>query len=148
VEAMMISATQSREPRSHPSSADVASDTIAGPWADISPEGVLSLRDRGLLARTQEAYDLRSYIEREAANDGCICVVEAKWEDGELDLLFVVEGDLYDGESAALPIVHRLQSIFPSIAFDVMILPASSHDPHFRWGVASEVLYRRGQATT
>jgi|GEM_PF-2463180 len=125
----MVSATQSREPRSYPSSADVAFDTVAGAWRDVSP-------------------DLRSYIKREAANHGCICVVEAKWEDGELDLLFVVEGDLYDGESAALPIVHRLQSIFPSIAFDVMILPASSHGPHFRWGVASEVLYRREQATT
>ena len=125
----MVSATQSREPRSHPSSADVAFDSIAGAWRDISP-------------------DLGSYIEGEAANHGCISLVEGKWEDGELDLLFVVDGDLYEGESAALPIVHRLQSIFPSIAFDVMILPASSHGPQFRWGVASEVFYRRQQATT
>jgi len=62
--------------------------------------------------------------------------------------LFVVEGDLYDCESAVLPIVHRLQSIFPSIAFDVMVLPASSHSPQFRWGATSEVFYRRQQATT
>jgi hypothetical protein len=113
----------------------------------VSVEWVLSLRDRGLLAPIG-AYDLRSYIEREAANHGCISIVEGKWEDGELDLLFVVEGDLYDCESAVLPIVHRLQSIFPSIAFDVMILPAPSYDPQFRWGVASEVFYRRQQATT
>jgi len=126
----MVSATQSRGARSHPSSADVEFDRVAG-----------------LLARV-EAYDLRSYIEGESANHGCISVVEAKWEDGELDLLFVVEGDLYEGESAVLPIVHRLQSIFPSIAFDVMILPASSYGPHFGWGATSEVLYRRQQATT
>jgi len=126
----MVSATQSRGAGTHPSSADVPFDTIAGLLAHV------------------EAYDLRSYIEGEAANHGCISLVEAKWEDGELDLLFVVDGDLYEGESAALPIVHRLQNIFPSIAFDVMILPASSYGPHFRWGVASEVLYRRQQATT
>ncbi|MCJ7509712.1 MAG: hypothetical protein MUP14_02325 [Dehalococcoidia bacterium] len=143
----MVSATESRETRSHPSSADAASDGIAGAWRDISLDAVLRLRDRGLLAQI-EAYDLRSYIQGEAANHGCICLVEGKWEDGEIDLLFVVEGDLYDGESAVLPIVHRLQCTFPSIAFDVMVLPASSHDPHSRWGTASEVFYRRQQATT
>jgi len=143
----MVSATESREARSYPSSADVGSDRIAGAWPGISPDAVLSLRDRGLLARI-EVYDLRSYIKAEAANHGCICLVEGKWEDGELDLLFVVDGDLYEGESAVLPVVHRLQCTFPSIAFDVMILPASSHGPHFRWGTPSEVFYRRQQATT
>jgi hypothetical protein len=143
----MVSATRSRKASSHPSSADAGFDTIADAWPDISPESILSLRDRGLLAHV-EAYDLRSYIKGEAANHGCITVVEGKWEDGELDLLFVVEGDLYDGESAALPIVHGLQSIFPTIGFDVMILPACSHTPDFRWGPASEVFYRRQQATT
>jgi len=143
----MVSTTHSREATRPSGTADVPSAAIAGAWLDVSPEWVLSLRDRGLLART-EAYDLRSFIERESANHGCISVVQGKWEDGELDLLFVVEGDLYDCESAVLPIVHRLQSIFPSIAFDVMILPASSYGPQLPWGTACEVFYRRQQATT
>jgi hypothetical protein len=143
----MVSTTQSREATSHLASADLPSVAVAGVSRDLELEWLLSLIDRGLLARTQP-YDLRSYIEREAANHGCICLVEGKWEDGEMDLLFVVDGDLYEGESAVLPVVHRLQSIFPSIAFDVMVLPVSSHGPHFRWGMASEVLYRREQTTT
>jgi hypothetical protein len=137
----VVSATQSRETRSHPSSADVAFDPIADAWRDLSPQPVLSL------ARTQ-AYDLRSYIKREAANDDCISVVVADWEEDGVDLLFVVEGDLYDGESAVLPIMHRLRSIFRSVAFDLLVLPASAYDAQFRWGVASEVFYRREQATT
>ena len=143
----MVSTTHSRETTRPSGSGDVPSAAIAGAWHDVSLEWVLSLRDTGLLAPVQ-GYDLRSYIEREASNHGCISLVEGKWEDGELDLLFVVDGDLYDCESTVLPIVHRLQSIFRSIAFDVMILPASSHDPHFRWGAASEAFYRRQQATT
>jgi hypothetical protein len=143
----MVSTTLSREATRLSDSADAPPAAIGGAWRDVSLEWVLSLRDTGLLAPVQ-GYDLRSYIEREASNHGCISLVEGKWEDGELDLLFVVDGDLYDCESAVLPIVHRLQSIFRSIAFDVMILPASSHGPEFGWGGASEVFYHQQQATT
>ena len=96
----------------------------------------------------QQRAEVKSLLSRESASQGSIVAVLGDWQDGEIDLVFVVEGDLYDGESAALPIMRRLRAGFPSIAFDVMILPASSRGPHFRWGIAPEVLYRRQQAST
>lgn len=95
--------------------------------------------------RQQEQGELRSYISREAAKHECISLVASDWEEDGADLLFVVDGDLYDGESAVLPIVHGLTSAFPNVALDLMILPASAYDAEFRWGTASEVLYRRQQ---
>jgi hypothetical protein len=96
----------------------------------------------------QQHAEVRSFLWREAARHDCVSVVVGDWEDDGVDLLFVVEGDLYDGESAVLPIMRRLRSAFPSIAFDVMILPERIYTPQFPWGDASEVLYRRQQAMT
>lgn len=98
--------------------------------------------------RQQEQVELRSYISREAAKQECISVVVGDWQEDGADLLFVVEGDLYDGESAVLPIAHALTTTFPNVALDLMVLPAFLYDAEFRWGTASEVLYRRQQATT
>jgi hypothetical protein len=86
---------------------------------------------------------VRSFLWREAARHDCISVVVGDWEDDGVDLLFVVEGDLYDGESAVLPIVHGLMSAFPNVAIDLMVLPASAYHAPSAWGTTPEVLYQR-----
>jgi len=96
----------------------------------------------------QQRAEVRSFLSRQTARHDCISVVVGDWEEDTVDLLFVVEGDLYDGESAVLPIMRRLRSAFPSVAFDVMVLPERIYTPQFPWGDTSEVLYRRQQAMT
>lgn len=86
---------------------------------------------------------LKPLVAGRAAAAPCILTVLADYRPDAIDLLFVVEGDLYDGESAALPIFRDLLSAFPQLAFDGMVLPASRFTKEFRWGEAPEVLYSR-----
>lgn len=96
--------------------------------------------------RKSQREALQRFIPREAEKLGCILVVQADYREDAIDLLFVVEGDLYDGESAVLPILSRLYDNFPDIPLDFMVLPAARYNPEFRWGVSSEVLFtRKGQ---
>jgi|SRR3990172_8796915 len=87
--------------------------------------------------------DLRSYVAREAAKRPCISTVVAEYRSDAIDLLFVVEGDLYDGETVVLRLERDLRHNFPDLSFDLMVLPASRYGPDFRWGSNSEVLFRR-----
>lgn len=86
---------------------------------------------------------VQSFIAREAAKLGCVRAVIADRRQDALDILFVVEGDLFEGERTVLPLMRRLRDNFPDIPFDVMVLPAPRYPKGFRWGQAPRTLFER-----
>ncbi len=57
-------------------------------------------------------------------------------------MLFVVEGDLYEGETQALSIMPRLRRSFPNYYFDVMVIPAAVQKAIQTWGGRPETIYQ------
>ncbi len=66
--------------------------------------------------------DIHKFITRESAGSNCIVAVKSDSLDNVLDLLFVVRGDLFEGERAVMAFMRRLRDRFPDMLFDVMVL--------------------------
>ena len=86
---------------------------------------------------------IESFLAREAAKLECVLTIEADARQDAFDVLFVVEGDLFDGERTVLPLMRRLRENFPNTPFDVMVLPASRYSESFRWGQAPRTAFQR-----
>ena len=78
-----------------------------------------------------------------AADTRLIKKTLADYREDTIDLLFVVEGDLYEGETQALSLMPRIRESFPTKDFDLMVLPASAFTQDFKWGTHGEVVYER-----
>ncbi len=86
---------------------------------------------------------IRRLVGREAAKCGCVKAVMVDRREDALDVLFVVDGDLFAGERAVLPLMRRLREELPDTAFDVMVMPSSRLSQGFRWGRAPRTLFER-----
>lgn len=91
----------------------------------------------------QERASLGSFVAALAADTRLITKVLADYSEDTVDLLFVVEGDLYEGETEALSLMRRIRRNFPSREFDLMVLPASAFSRDFKWGSNGEVVFER-----
>lgn len=91
----------------------------------------------------QNGRAIESLLAREAAKLECVLTIKADARQDELDILFVVEGDLFDGERAVLPLMRRLRDNFSNVPFDVMVLPASRYSEKFRWGETPRTIFQR-----
>lgn len=88
---------------------------------------------------------VQRFIAREAAKLNCVVAVKADYRQDALDVLFVVDGDLFEGERTVLPLMRRLRDTFPDIPFDVMVLPAYRYGKGFTWGQKPVTLFRARQ---
>jgi len=94
-------------------------------------------------AKLNQYNAVQHLIVQEAAKMECVLAIRADDRQDALDILFVVEGDLFQGERKVLPLMRRLRDNFPDIPFDVMVLPASRYTKGFRWGQATKTLFER-----
>lgn len=99
----------------------------------------------GLKGRNQAAAKpaLSAFVQREAATLECLLAVHMDCREDAVDLLFVVSGDLFEGERTVLPLMRRLRDNFPDVPFDVMVMPASRYNANFKWGIGSTLLFER-----
>ncbi|MFQ5880088.1 MAG: hypothetical protein ACE5IZ_07955 [Dehalococcoidia bacterium] len=86
---------------------------------------------------------LRTFLSNACRQVPLVKFVLSDFRGETVDLLFVVEGDLYEGETQALSIMPRVRRSFPNYYFDVMILPLSAHQSIHKWGTEPEPIYRR-----
>ena len=103
---------------------------------------LLEWADRSQIAQ------VRRFISQQAPRYQPIVAVEAQCRASVIDLLFVVEGDLYDGETAVLPLMRALRQEFPDVAFDVMVLPSPRGGQVRHPGAVTHVLFSRAAAQT
>lgn len=82
-------------------------------------------------------------VAKEAQQHPSILVVEASERTDAIDLLFVVRGDLWQGEDAAFSILGDLYARFPDRKFDFMVLPEERYGSDFKWGESSQLIYRQ-----
>lgn len=99
----------------------------------------------GLKGRNQaaEKLALAEFVQHEAARVECLLAVHMDCREDAVDLLFVVSGDLFEGERTVLPLMRRLRDKFPDVLFDVMVMPASRYNASFTWGISSTLLFER-----
>jgi len=88
---------------------------------------------------------VQRFIVREATRMDCVVAVKADLRQDALDILFVVNGDLFEGERAVLPLMRRLRENFPDVPFDVMVLPVSRYGQGFTWGQGPITIFERKQ---
>ena len=82
-------------------------------------------------------------VAKEAQQHPSILVVEASERADAIDLLFVVRGDLWQGEDAAFSILSDLYPRFPDLKFDFMVLPEERYGAGFNWGESSRAIYKQ-----
>lgn len=112
-------------------------------YEPMSLEDVYELIAR-LLKPWESMEAVRGFVAQEAAGSPAILWVLMDRSRDIVDLLFVVEGDLYEGESAVLPIMTRLRQRFPTRAFDELVLPASHYNERPSRESSLEILFHRG----
>lgn len=91
----------------------------------------------------EERARLRFFVGELAADARLVTRILVDYSEDTIDLLFVVQGDLYAGETDALSLMRRIRRNFPSREFDLMVLPASAFSPDFKWGSNREVVFER-----
>ena len=82
-------------------------------------------------------------LAREARGYTNIRAVQLTNPGEKVDLLFVVEGDLGDGERAAFRILDALVAQFSDLTYDFLVLPARLHSPDFLWREHAACVYER-----
>ena len=82
-------------------------------------------------------------VAKEAQQHPSIMAVEASERTAAIDLLFVVRGDLWQGEDAAFSMLSDLYARLPDRKFDFMALPQARYATGFKWGESSRSIYQQ-----
>ena len=93
--------------------------------------------------REEQKSALRTFLSNACRRAPLVEKVLADFLGDTVDLVFVVRGDLYEGETQALSIMPRLRRSFPSYYFDVMVVPTSVEESVAAWRAERETLYAR-----
>ena len=97
---------------------------------------------RAELEREQKSA-LRMFLSNACRQAPSVKLLMADFRGEVVDLLFVVDGELYEGETQALSIMPRVRRSFPNYLFDVMVVPLSAYESINKWGTEPEFIYRR-----
>ena len=98
---------------------------------------------RPILDLIRHRFELRSFLAAQAPAWPQIGTVVADYRESVIDLLFVVDGDLYQGETAALNVLRSVQDAMPTTEFDVMIMPRDAYSEGLTWGETDDPVYKR-----
>ncbi len=118
--------------------------------ASVAHKYLLSrLQDSRAVLEHEQRTLIGTFLKRACVDAPAIRTVLVGWDDDTIDVVFVVLGDLYDGETRALSVMHQLRLAFPNHYFDVMIIPGSAADQASiaSWHMDRELVFQRSDVT-
>jgi len=93
--------------------------------------------------RQQEIARLDGLLRERAASFGNLNRVLIEQREGTVDLLFVISGDLYSGETVVLGWIQDFREALQHVELDFVVVP-SSVSSDAEWSRGAKVLYERG----